>query len=104
MSRKQDLRSAGWIHLAQDTGPLAGSNEHVNEPSVFIKGGEFLNQLRILLASEKGLSFMEIFSSLVKVPLKKQSHNTPMMAQGERRYNSYSFTILKFHYVCIIRK
>jgi hypothetical protein len=62
------LWSAGWIHLGR--GPLAGSNEHVNEPSVFIKGGEFLNQLSILLAYEKGLCFIEIFSSLVKIPLK----------------------------------
>jgi hypothetical protein len=34
-----------WIHLAQDRGPVAGSCEHGNEPSVSIKGGEFLDWL-----------------------------------------------------------
>jgi len=34
-----------WIHLAQDRGPMVGSCEHGNEPSDFMKGREFLNQV-----------------------------------------------------------
>jgi hypothetical protein len=45
---RRDLREIGWegveqMHLAQDKGPVAGYCEHGNEPSVSIKGGEFLD-------------------------------------------------------------
>jgi hypothetical protein len=32
-----------WKHLAQGKGPVAVCCEHGNEPSVFIRGGEFLD-------------------------------------------------------------
>jgi hypothetical protein len=34
---------------------MAGFCEHGNEPSGFIKGGEFLAYLSVLLASQEGL-------------------------------------------------
>jgi hypothetical protein len=38
---------------------LAGSCEHGNEPLGSIKGGEFLDNLELLLASQEGLCSME---------------------------------------------
>jgi hypothetical protein len=41
-------------------GPMAGSCEHVNKPFGSIKGGEFLNLLNVLLASQEGLCSTEL--------------------------------------------
>jgi hypothetical protein len=41
---------------------VAGSCEHGNEPSGFIKCGEFLDLLSVLLASQQGLYSMELVS------------------------------------------
>jgi hypothetical protein len=41
---------------------VVGSCEHGNEPLGSIKCGEFLDQLRVLLASQGGLCFMELVS------------------------------------------
>jgi hypothetical protein len=41
---------------------VAGSCEHGDEPSGFIKCGEFLDWLSELLASQKGLCSMELVS------------------------------------------
>jgi hypothetical protein len=45
---KKDLRGIGWegmdwIHQGSGYGQVAGSCEHGNEPSFFIKYGEFLD-------------------------------------------------------------
>jgi hypothetical protein len=39
---------------------MAGSFEHGNEPSGFIKGGKFLDQLSVLLAAQEGLCSLEL--------------------------------------------
>jgi hypothetical protein len=39
---------------------VAASFEHGNEPSSSIKGGEFLDYLSVLLASQEGLCSMEL--------------------------------------------
>jgi hypothetical protein len=41
---------------------VAGFCEHGNEPFVSIKGGEFLEYLSVLLASQEGLCFMQLAS------------------------------------------
>jgi hypothetical protein len=41
---------------------VTGSCEHGNEPSGSIKCGEFLDYLRVLLASQEGLCSMESVS------------------------------------------
>jgi hypothetical protein len=41
---------------------FVGYCEHGNEPSGFIKGGEFLGQLSVLLAAQVGLCSMELVS------------------------------------------
>jgi hypothetical protein len=56
---KMDCREIGfpgvdWIYLA----PVADSCENSNEPSGSIKGGEFLEYLCIMLASQEGLCSM----------------------------------------------
>jgi hypothetical protein len=48
---RMDLQETGWqvvnwVHLAQDKGPVAGSYQHSNEHSSFIKHGEFLDKPR----------------------------------------------------------
>jgi hypothetical protein len=45
-----------WLRI----GPAAGSCEYGNEPSVSIKGGEFLDYLIVLLASQEGLCSMKL--------------------------------------------
>jgi hypothetical protein len=41
---------------------VVGSCEHGNQPSGSIKDGEFLDQLSVLLASQRGLCSMELVS------------------------------------------
>jgi hypothetical protein len=41
-------------------GPVVDSCEHGNEPSDYINGGESLDQLNVLSASQEGLCSMEI--------------------------------------------
>jgi hypothetical protein len=41
---------------------VAGSCEHGDKPSGFIKCGEFLDYLSVLLASQEGLCSMELVS------------------------------------------
>jgi hypothetical protein len=53
------LEVVDWIYLAHD-GPVAGSFQHGNETFGSIKGGEFLDQLIILLPSQDGLFSMEL--------------------------------------------
>jgi hypothetical protein len=45
--RRRRIKQWGveWISLASGQGPLTGCCEHGNKPSVFIKGGEFLDYL-----------------------------------------------------------
>jgi hypothetical protein len=45
---------------------VAGSCEHGNEPSIPIKCGEFLDWLRVLLASQEGLCSMELVGVLFR--------------------------------------
>jgi hypothetical protein len=40
---------------------VAGSCDHFNRPSGSIKGGEFLDYLSVLLASQEELCCMELF-------------------------------------------
>jgi hypothetical protein len=48
--RERRMEGVRWIHLARVL--LVISCEHGNKPLGFIEGGEFLDQLSILLASQ----------------------------------------------------
>jgi hypothetical protein len=56
--REMGCEGVNWIHLVQER-PVAGSCEHGNETSVFIKGEKFLGCLSLLLASQGGQLFLE---------------------------------------------
>jgi hypothetical protein len=60
---KTDLRELGWGYAfdlsGSGQGTVADSRGQGNEPSGSIKGGEFLNWLSVLPASQEGRCSME---------------------------------------------
>jgi hypothetical protein len=55
-----------WIRLAQDRTRGGFLWTTHTEPSGSIKDGEFLNQRSVLLASQEGLSSMELVMSIAR--------------------------------------